>query len=344
MVGIDTHTRFQPRFVDRSAVWGRWELTPIRVALIYVAFGFFALFVSDVVFVEYLSEPTLSRIQAVKGGVEVLVTGGLIYVLTGVSRRQLAETNAALERRREELAVLHRVLRHNLRNDLNVIEGYAEQLEDRGDSDGERSMCDRILSECDELIRYTERAAQIRRISTGGDAPVRMDLAERIPQILADHELVDDEVSVETDLPETAPVEANRMVPRALGELLTNAVVHGGDDSPSVTVVARATTDGMTRVEVSDDGSGVPEYVARVFSDPSEDQLVHLDGLGLWFVYLSVMASGGEFEIDSGGDGTTVRLWLPGVSSDGTDGIATGRIPLLALLPGTSSAGSGPSL
>jgi len=314
MSTIDHDARRGSRVARRSwAASGRWELTPFRITLVYIALGFVALFVSDVLFALFLTDPQLAQVQAFKGGVEVLLTGGLVFVLARVSRAQLAATNTALERRREELQVLHRVLRHNLRNDLNVIEGYTERIEPRIDSDDGREMCDRIFRECDELVRYTEQAARIRRISARDPSTIAVDAVDVVSRLVEDHELLADRATVRTDLPGSAPVAVNHMFERALGELVTNAVVHAsGDPTVSIAVVPDASPEGLTLIEVSDDGPGTPEYVQRVFSGPVDDQLLHLDGLGLWFVYLTVVASDGEFEIDSEpGAGTTVRLWVP---------------------------------
>lgn len=65
---------------------GGWELTPLSGALLYLVFGFVSLYVSDVVFVRYFSEPMLSQVQAVKAGVEVFLTGVLVFLLIRKSR------------------------------------------------------------------------------------------------------------------------------------------------------------------------------------------------------------------------------------------------------------------
>jgi hypothetical protein len=65
------------------------ELSPMRIAGIYAVFGFGALFVSDLLLPRYLSTHLLAQVQALKGAIEILLTAGLIYVLTHYSERQL---------------------------------------------------------------------------------------------------------------------------------------------------------------------------------------------------------------------------------------------------------------
>lgn len=64
------------------------QLTPFRIAVIYAGFGIAALLFSDVVLVAFVDDPQLLReLQAAKGAIEVLLTGGLIYLLVSVYRR-----------------------------------------------------------------------------------------------------------------------------------------------------------------------------------------------------------------------------------------------------------------
>lgn len=75
----------------------------------------------------------LHRDQAIKGTVEVLLTAGLIFALTSRSRRKLRMNTDRLEQLQAERSVLHRVFRHNLRQDLNLIQGYSREIESATD-------------------------------------------------------------------------------------------------------------------------------------------------------------------------------------------------------------------
>jgi PAS domain S-box-containing protein len=84
----------------RTDPWRRGErkLTPARVAVVYVIFGLVLLAISDAVFPVLVADPERLRgLQALKGALEVLVSGVLIYVLVVRSQQELRETNALLE-------------------------------------------------------------------------------------------------------------------------------------------------------------------------------------------------------------------------------------------------------
>jgi signal transduction histidine kinase len=125
--------------------------------------------------------------QAVKGGAEVVVTGGLIYGLTSWSRLQVETRETKLRDYRDELQILHRVFRHDLRNKLNVIKGNAELLtEDLEDEDLVRK-CDAISESAAAIMEYSDSAANIRMLSTRDEA-VAIDLAETLTEIVDRHD------------------------------------------------------------------------------------------------------------------------------------------------------------
>lgn len=302
--------------------WAAWighagrriELTATRVTLIYAVFGMVALFLSDVLFVQYFSEPLLSQVQALKGGVEVVLTAGLIFVLTRRSRRQLQTANERVERQRDELRLLHRVFRHNLRNHLNVIQGNADLIsaESTGTPIDER--CQRIIETCEQILAYTEKARRIRDV-TGGDGGRRtVDLAGTIQGILDEHPRVHGDVEVTTAIPAGIEVRANPMLEEALRELVTNAIKHNDAEPPSVSIdlVPDAGSSRMATVRIRDDGPGVPDTEIESLHRDRETQLLHSTGMGLWFVDWVVSHSSGELEIESEpGRGTDVYIHLP---------------------------------
>lgn len=291
----------------------RWEITPSTGAFLYLVFGFTALYLSDVIFVRYISEPVLSQVQALKGGVEVVLTGGLVFVLLQASRYPLEHSNENLERRQEELQVLHRVLRHNLRNDINTIMGFADTVRQTAPPET-RDDCAKILQAASNILEYTHQASRIRRVTEKNGAITTYDLTEDIPALVDRHDLMDERIDLSMQIPDRAVVDVNHMFGSAIEELITNAITHAETEHPTISISVRNDSEvrGMTEVCVADDGPGVPEYVVELLGRPEEDQVNHLDGMGLWFVYWTVTESNGTLEIeDADLGGSRVRMWVP---------------------------------
>lgn len=301
--------------------WGQLRtqvrLTPLRIALAYLVLGLGALYFSDVLLVWYFADPLLSQLQAIKGGVEVAVTAGFIFVLARGREAQLQEGMAHLDQQRLELQVLHRVIRHNLRNDLNVIYGYAHRIRDRAEADELDFDCSKILDAAEKMLGYTDQANRIRQITEEDGRRATLDLTEVVPRLLETHPLVTPDVEVSTTLPEEATVRANRMLESALGELVTNAIEHSDMKTPkiSIEVLTDTAPSHMVEIRVADNGPGIPTLERDPLLADKEDDLYHLSGLGLWFVKWTVRHSGGEFQIlDGDPAGTTVVLQLPKTS------------------------------
>lgn len=312
--------RWQPWYYQLRRTMARWDLTPGQLTGIYLVLGLLALYFSDVLLVRMVEDPAaLSQLQAVKGGLEVVLTGGLIFVLARRSRRSLRQKNERLERQREELQVLHRVLRHNLRNDVNLVHGNAASLAQVVDDPRHRTWCEEIMDVAERIVHYTEQTQKINRV-TEDDATRAVDLAAVASRVVDNHPELTAAVSVELSVPETAIVRAHPLVEVALHELVTNAVRHNDSDDPMValTIDSPGGPSHLTELVVADNGPGISDDVRRTVQHRGETQLGHLDGLGLWLVSWVVTLSNGQLSIeDRSPNGARVRIRLPRATTRG---------------------------
>ncbi|EMA66051.1 signal transduction histidine kinase regulating citrate/malate metabolism [Halorubrum aidingense JCM 13560] len=73
------------------------------------------------------------------------------------------------ERRRQQLEVLNRILRHNLRNDAGVVHGYGELLAERLDDPELARMADAIERRAGALAALGEKAGTVERLVSGSE-------------------------------------------------------------------------------------------------------------------------------------------------------------------------------
>jgi len=212
----------------------------------------------------------------------------------------------AQKRRERLIEVLDRVLRHNLRNDMNVIGGFADVIAARTDDDEIVEIAEKIDQTATGLVSLTET---VRRFETEMNDP--KPLAPR--DVVADIDVVIEELRdayPDTTFTVTAAdevtVRATNQLRVALRELADNAAKHT-DTEVELAVTA---DDETITIEVHDSGPGLPESERRVLEAGRETPLEHGSGLGLWLVNWIVTSLGGEVAAPHG-PGATVRLRLP---------------------------------
>jgi len=212
------------------------------------------------------------------------------------------------QRRRTQLQVLHRVLRHNLRNDLSVIIGMADYIQKQtGDPEVVR-LAEKALDAAERLLSVSEQARDAEEVlnAQGGQS---VDAASVTRAVVAEYD------GVEQHTPDTAPVTGGHPLYDAVDNLVENAVVH----TPAGTdvLVTVGGENGETFVRVADDGPGIPDNErAAVFEDEDITTLKHGSGLGLWLARWVTEAAGGELRYGRRDGWTVVTLWLPSVDTD----------------------------
>jgi methyl-accepting chemotaxis protein len=204
------------------------------------------------------------------------------------------------EQHEQRLEVFNRLLRHNLRNRLDVIRSHAERLADR--TDGEDA--EAVLAATDRLAAIGTRARRIDHLMAREPEPTPTDLTVVIPELLS--AVGSSDVTVDMDFPSTATLRTDtEILQTTLVGPLENAVKYA---ESTVTVSIASTADGY-RVDISDDGPGIPASELETLAAGTETNLQHGRGLGLWQLKWGVEALDGDLSVEVS-DGTTVSITL----------------------------------
>lgn len=217
-----------------------------------------------------------------------------------------------LTRRANLITVLNRVLRHNLRNDLNVIQGRAQLLAEQLD-DGSAHV-EAILAKTAALTRLSEKVRSLDPTNLSDFDQQETDVSYLINRIVAD--VVEDypSVSITKDVPSSLTVELFGGFEVAVRELIENAAKHAGEN-PEVHVSVDFVPNAL-EVVVSDNGPGIPDHEREVLRRGEETPLVHGSGFGLWLVHWLITGQEGTVDISVGNEGTTVLMTIPRASTD----------------------------
>ncbi|WP_267643469.1 sensor histidine kinase [Haloarchaeobius amylolyticus] len=232
-------------------------------------------------------------------------------VVTGIAIdiTERRETEQKLRDQREELALLNRLIHHDIRNDMTIVNLCLEILRREFEEH-----LNRATAASQHTIDLTDSVREVVDVVTeDGEMerePVHLGRVlepevERVRRTFEDARvsLVGDETDV--------LVAANPMLSSVFGNLLNNAVHHNDKSTP--TVLVEVVDEGTTVVvRVADDGPGIPDDLKeRIFERGTLSLTSEGSGLGLYIVHKLVSAYGGEVWVtDNEPEGAVVGVRL----------------------------------
>jgi len=236
-----------------------------------------------------------------------------------IARRRATAAGDRAERLSDQLTVVNRVLRHDLRNGVNLIQGYANLIAENESAVADRA--EKIEVEAQRLVELGEQAGEI-------EAELRSDETDQevidvVPIVDAAIDRVRDtspDAEVSVSLPDRLLVRAHPLISSAVRNVVENAVDHCDEPTPRIGVEAAVVErDGEQFVEllVADNGPGIPEEEVLVLERGFETSLEHGSGLGLWLVHRLVSASDGRVRFeDNDPKGSLVCLEFEAVDTE----------------------------
>jgi PAS domain S-box-containing protein len=203
-----------------------------------------------------------------------------------------------LERQRDNLEVLNRVLRHDIRNDIQLITAYAEML--AANCAEQREYAETILESAGHAVELTKTAREMADVMVSAEedleaVDLRGELEGEIEEVRAAYP--DAEVSTAGSIP-SVTVQANDMLESVFRNLLKNAIQHNDKAVPRVRVSATDREGGAT-VRIADNGPGVPDPQKEdVFGKGETGLDSQGTGLGLYLVQSLVESYGGTVRVE----------------------------------------------
>ncbi|MBP7299682.1 MAG: PAS domain S-box protein [Methanoculleus sp.] len=185
-------------------------------------------------------------------------TPSILISLRDITGRERAED--ALREANRKLNLLSSITRHDINNQLQVLNGYITILRDTNRDpslDGYLSRVAAASSRIASMIQFTREYEEI-----GVRLPVWQGLRTLVDE--AGRGINPGRVILENTIPETIEVFADPLISKVLFNLIDNALFHGG----KVTTIRFAATvrDDACIVTCEDDGDGIaPENKERIF-------------------------------------------------------------------------------
>jgi PAS domain S-box-containing protein len=212
----------------------------------------------------------------------------------------------------EQLRVVNRIVHHDIRNDLSVIDGWARLLEPHVDEEGEDLLA-HIHEATGHVFDLTETVRDfVRAMESQGEVVLEpVALGALLEAELEKRRELHPGATLELEGESGLEVLANGLLSTVFRNLINNAIVHNDADRPEVRVTVEERGEWVD-ISVADNGPGIPDAQKETVLGRGEAGLdAPGAGVGLYLVDMLVERYGGTLEVeDDEPEGTVFRVTL----------------------------------
>jgi len=234
-------------------------------------------------------------------------------ILFSIARNitNLKDSEDRIQQLAGELAVVNRLIRHDIRNDMTVVLGWLEQLEATLDDD-HQEILGRLRRRSEAVVELTDTVRDyVEMLEDDADVTLESVLVSDIveKETTAVRQTYDD-ITLSVAVPDE-PVVANSMLASVFRNLLHNAVQHNDKGVTEIEVTADVHEDSVV-VHVADNGPGIPdERKSDIFGKDDKGLDSSGTGIGLYLVGELVEKFGGDVSVsDNEPHGTVFSVEL----------------------------------
>ena len=208
---------------------------------------------------------------------------------------------AQLETQRDNLDILNQVVRHDIRNDLQLIQAYTDMVFEADMlDDPHKEYLSKVRQATNNAISLTTTARDLADVMLQTDTdhkpvPLTQVLEQQIDRIRSEQDAT--VVTVNETLSHVEVV-ADDLLEAVFRNLLKNAVQHNDKNIPEITIETTVEDDTVT-VRVADNGPGVSEkHKAEIFGRGNQGLESEGTGIGLYLVKTLVSRYGGTVSVE----------------------------------------------
>lgn len=214
--------------------------------------------------------------------------------------------------RDQQLAVLKRILRHDLRNDLTVLLGYAETIAETAEDPRVRGQAATMIEAASDLHTVANSAGRMQRVTESADATPLPDVAARAMRSVTSNS--HDEFTIDGPVPSRS---VDGRIGIAVEELCRTLCER--DEATEIELSIDA-AEGWATVTFLADGD-LSDQERAALEGRDETKLRHATGMASWIARWATRAAGGRLRVDERGRaGCRVTVTAPTLEATAVNG------------------------
>ena len=277
-------------------------------------------------------EITEETLTTVDGDTRILQTTKIPYqvhdtgedAVMGYARdiTDLKHYEQQLETQRDNLDILNQVVRHDIRNDLQLIQAYAEMLtETESLSETQQQYLSKVTQSATNAVELTTTARDLSDVmlqeGTELEAvSLRQTLETQIDRLRSSQNKV--ALTIRGSLPEIK-VRADELLNGVFRNILNNAVQHNDKAVPEITVQTHVGDETVT-IRIADNGRGISDtHKQEIFERGNQGLESEGTGIGLYLIKTLIDRYGGKVWVeDNEPEGSIFAVKIPRATTTNT--------------------------
>ncbi len=220
--------------------------------------------------------------------------------------RDITERKRAQERE----AFLHSLLRHDLRNKAQIVQGYLDHLSDTELTDTQQKLLKKALDGNEKGIELIEKVRTMRKVA-GEEGISKVKLDPIIEDVIKEHKnkAESEDISIIHNDSFKYTVQGGSLLRELFSNIIGNSIQHSNCNKIEIT---SRENDGQVIVTISDDGKGIPDDIkSKIFEKGYKKGESSGSGLGMHLAKRIAKTYGGDVNVsDSEMDGAKFKIKL----------------------------------
>ncbi len=229
---------------------------------------------------------------------------GYIIVISDVTDEKKNEEQIKLLKN-----IFGRVLRHNIRNELNIIRGNTNIIQNKCSSDEESTQIEYIDNSISELLRISKKAQKSEKIIDNIDNIVKYNsnnVVEKSINYINNNYL---NVEIKYEIESSFNFCAHEEFMYIIKEIIDNGIEHNDSTNKKINIKTTINKN-KKQIIIKDNGNGIPEHELKPILHSQETPLEHCSSLGLWIIKFVIDISESSIEFKKIKNGTKIIITI----------------------------------